>query len=58
MKKLSTLFVTTMVVCVALVAGCNSRRDPKADPKFNEAAGANPGAIKMEPIAGSGKPKT
>ena len=47
-----------MVVCVAFVAGCNSRKDPKADPKFNEAAGANPGSIKMEPIAGSGKPKT
>ena len=58
MKRLSTFFVTMMVVCVAFVAGCNGRKDPKADPKFNEASGANPGSIKMEPIAGSGKPKT
>lgn len=58
MKRFSILFVAMTFVCVGLVAGCNSRRDPKADPKFNEAAGANPGSIKMEPIGGSGKPKT
>ncbi len=58
MKRFSILFIATTFVCVGLAAGCNSRKDPKADPKFNEAAGANPGAVKMDPVANSGKPKT
>ncbi len=57
MKRFSILFIATTFVCIGL-AGCNSRKDPKADPKFNEAAGANPGAVKMDQVTKSGKPKT
>jgi hypothetical protein len=39
------------VFSVSLLAiGCNQQPDPKANPNFNEAAGPNPGAVKMDPV--------
>lgn len=49
-NSLSLLFVASMVV------GCNRRPDPRDNPNFNEAAGANPGAVKMEPLKGAKPP--
>ena len=57
MKKLLVTSLSLLFVA-SLVVGCNRRPDPRDNPNFNEAAGANPGAVKMEPLKSTKAPGT
>ena len=48
MLKVTVYSLSLLMLCVCL-AGCGGP-DPRDNPDFNEAAGANPGAVKMEPL--------